>query len=163
MNVLTIGSQGTQKKGDEQRQARYDALHLNKHEDHGHVIAKDMWQMLLKLYINSTKNVGSSYIYSEGQQLNIFLHYFRFQNLLRLKTAHTLSLFIFVYAVPVMDLLKLLVQRALKIRFFIRTASVRPVLWIRIRLELFNQISSGSEINVPDLRVRMQIRIWQEI
>jgi hypothetical protein len=55
VNVLTIGSQVTQKKGDEQRQARYFALNLDKHEDHGHVIANDMWQMLLKLYINSTK------------------------------------------------------------------------------------------------------------
>jgi hypothetical protein len=55
VNVLTVGSQGTQKKGDEQKKARYFALYLNKHENHGQVIANDMWQMLLKLYINNTK------------------------------------------------------------------------------------------------------------
>jgi hypothetical protein len=49
VNVLTIGSQGTQKKGGEQRQARYYALYHNKHENYGHGIAKDMWQMLLKV------------------------------------------------------------------------------------------------------------------
>ncbi len=55
MNVLTIGSRDTQKKGDKQRQARYFALNFNKHEDHGHVIANDMWLILFKLYINNTK------------------------------------------------------------------------------------------------------------
>jgi hypothetical protein len=62
-------------------QARYFALYLNKHEDHGHVIANDMWQMLLKLY-KQYKKVGSSYIYTEKLQLNIFLHHFCFQGLL---------------------------------------------------------------------------------
>jgi hypothetical protein len=38
------------RKGINKEQARYYALNLNKHEDHGHGIAKDMWQMLLKLY-----------------------------------------------------------------------------------------------------------------
>ncbi len=50
MNVLTIGSQGTQKKA--KNKDKRDNLHLvsTKHADHGHVIANDMWQMLLKQY-----------------------------------------------------------------------------------------------------------------